>query len=162
MNPGVGKEEFFKLIHQHSGRATRPPVAVNCAAIPENMLEAMLFGYEKGAFTGAHKSCAGKFEQAQHSTLLLDEISEMSLALQAKCCAYYKNNKSNVSAPSTYRIGCTGGRDLKSRFKRAVAEGRFREDLYYRLNVFPLHIPPLRERRGDIAPLAEALLSRAA
>lgn len=158
---GVGKEEFFRLIHEHSNRAERQPVAINCAAIPDNMLEAMLFGHEKGAFTGAYKSCAGKFEQAQGSTLLLDEISEMSLGLQAKLLRVLQERQverlgSNQLIDLDVRVIATSNRDLK----HEVSEGNFREDLYYRLNVFPLHIPPLRERPLDIRPLAETLLAR--
>jgi two-component system response regulator FlrC len=160
---GVGKEEFFRLIHEQSARASRKPIAINCAAIPENMLEAMLFGHEKGAFTGAYKTCVGKFEQAQGSTLLLDEISEMSLGLQAKLLRVLQERQverlgSTELIDLDVRVIATSNRDLKE----AVRDGEFREDLYYRLNVFPLHVPPLRERRGDIRPLAEALLRRAA
>lgn len=159
---GVGKEEFFRLIHEHSSRAARQPVAINCAAIPDNMLEAMLFGHEKGAFTGAYKSCAGKFEQAQGSTLLLDEISEMSLGLQAKLLRVLQERQverlgSHQLIDLDVRVIATSNRDLKAE----VRDGHFREDLYYRLNVFPIHVPPLRERPGDIAPLAHALLERA-
>jgi two-component system response regulator FlrC len=160
---GVGKEEFFRLIHQHSSRAARQPIAINCAAIPDNMLEAMLFGHEKGAFTGAYKSCAGKFEQAQGSTLLLDEISEMSLGLQAKLLRVLQERQvERLGAQQLIdldvRVIATSNCDLKA----AVREGDFREDLYYRLNVFPIHVPALRERRGDIVPLAQALLARTA
>lgn len=160
---GVGKEVFFRLIHRCSRRAKLEPVAINCAAIPENMLEAVLFGHEKGAFTGAYKSLPGKFEQAQGSTLLLDEISEMSLALQAKLLRVLQERQverlggQDIIALDV-RVVATSNRDLK----QEVAAGRFREDLYYRLNVFPLHVPPLRERPGDIVPLANFLLARAA
>jgi len=159
---GVGKEEFFRLIHRHSSRAARKPIAINCAAIPENMLEAMLFGHEKGAFTGAYKSCAGKFEQAQGSTLLLDEISEMSFGLQAKLLRVLQERQverlgSQHLIDLDVRVIATSNCDLK----QAVRSGTFREDLYYRLNVFPIHVPALRERRDDIAPLARALLGRA-
>ena len=158
---GVGKEKFFELIHAHSPRAEHRAVAINCAAIPDNMLEAMLFGHEKGAFTGAYKSCAGKFEQAQGSTLLLDEISEMSLGLQAKLLRVLQERQVERLGSSDIidldvRVIATSNRDLK----HEVSAGNFREDLYYRLNVFPLHVPPLRERRGDILPLAEAMLAR--
>ncbi len=160
---GVGKEKFFELIHAHSVRAKHKTIAINCAAIPDNMLEAMLFGHEKGAFTGAYKSCAGKFEQAQGSTLLLDEISEMSLGLQAKLLRVLQERQverlgSNETIDLDVRVIATSNRDLK----HEVREGNFREDLYYRLNVFPLHVPPLRERRGDILPLAQAMLARGA
>jgi len=160
---GVGKEVFFRLIHRASRRAGREPLAINCAAIPDNMLEAVLFGHEKGAFTGAYKSCTGKFEQAQHSTLLLDEVSEMSLPLQAKLLRVLQERQvervgGNVLIDLDVRVIATSNRDLLGE----VRAGRFREDLYYRLNVFPLQIPPLRERRLDIVPLARFLLGRAA
>jgi two-component system response regulator FlrC len=156
---GVGKEVFARYIHEHSGRAAAPFVAINCAAIPENMLEAILFGHEKGAFTGAHASRPGKFEQAQGGTLLLDEISEMALDLQAKLLRVLQEKeveRIGGQHPITLdvRIIATTNRELRS----CVAEGRFREDLYYRLSVFPLNLPPLRERRGDIVPLAELFL----
>jgi two-component system response regulator FlrC len=160
---GVGKEVFFRFIHRCSKRAGRDPVAINCAAIPENMLEAVLFGYEKGAYTGAYKSCPGKFEQAQGSTLLLDEISEMSLPLQAKLlrvlqeCQVERLGGSDVIQLDV-RVVATSNRDLAAE----VAAGRFREDLYYRLNVFPLMIPPLKERPADILPLARRSIRRAA
>lgn len=160
---GVGKEVFFRLIHRHSPRAKKVPVAINCAAIPDNMLEAILFGHEKGAFTGAYKSCQGKFEQSQGSTLLLDEISEMSLPLQAKLLRVVQERQverlgGQELIDLDVRVIATTNRDLR----QEVAAGRFREDLYYRLNVFPLHVPPLRERAADILPLAEFLLVRAA
>jgi two-component system response regulator FlrC len=138
-------------------------VAVNCAAIPDNLLEATLFGYEKGAFTGASQPHAGKFEQAQGGTLLLDEISEMPLQLQAKLLRVLQERevervggKKPVSLD--VRILATSNRDLHSE----AQAGRFREDLYYRLNVFPLHLPALRERPKDILPLARWILRRGA
>lgn len=153
---GVGKEVVFRLVHQASARAERVPVAINCAAIPENMLEAMLFGYEKGAFTGAYKSSAGKFEQANGSSLLLDEVSEMSLPLQAKLLRVIQEQQverlgSNQIIDLDVRIIATSNRNLKEE----VANGSFREDLYYRLNVFPIEVPPLRKRPLDILPLAK-------
>jgi len=156
---GVGKEVFARYIHEHSGRTAGPFVAINCAAIPENMLEAMLFGHEKGAFTGAHASRPGKFEQAQGGTLLLDEISEMALDLQAKLLRVLQEKEvERIGGQSTIaldvRIVATTNRDLHAH----VADGKFREDLYYRLSVFPLNLPPLRDRRGDIVPLAEMFL----
>ncbi len=158
---GTGKEVFARFIHRHSPRADGPFVAINCAAIPENMLEAVLFGHEKGAFTGALASRPGKFEQAQGGTLLLDEISEMDLALQAKILRVLQERElERLGGQHTIaldvRVVATTNRDLKSH----VMDGKFREDLYYRLNVFPLALPPLRERRGDIVPLAEHLLGR--
>ncbi len=160
---GVGKEVFFRLIHRASRRAKHEPLAINCAAIPDNMLEAVLFGHEKGAFTGAYKSCSGKFEQAQGSTLLLDEVSEMSLPLQAKLLRVLQERQvervgGNTLINLDVRVIATSNRDLQGE----VRAGRFREDLYYRLNVFPLQVPALRERRQDIVPLARFLLSRAA
>lgn len=158
---GSGKEVFARYIHENSTRKDGPFIAINCAAIPENMLEAVLFGYEKGAFTGAYQARAGKFEQAQGGTLLLDEISEMDLGLQAKLLRVLQERE----------VERLGGRDVvnldvrvlatSNRIMREeVAAGRFREDLFYRLNVFPLHLAPLRERPNDILPLAQRLIER--
>src|SRR5690348_9672506 len=157
---GTGKEVLARLIHRASPRAGKPFVAINCAAIPENMLEAMLFGYEKGSFTGAHAAHAGKFEQAQGGTLLLDEITEMPLALQAKLLRVLQEREVERLGGRTrvsldVRVIATTNR----RLREAVAAGRFREDLYYRLNVFPLAIAPLRQRRDDVLPLAMQLLT---
>jgi two-component system response regulator FlrC len=158
---GTGKEVFARYIHQHSPRAEGPFVAINCAAIPENMLEAVLFGYEKGAFTGAYQATAGKFEQAQGGTLLLDEISEMSLALQAKLLRVLQEKElerlgGRKLIELDVRVLATTNRKLREE----VSAGRFREDLFYRLNVFPLSLPPLRERPRDILPLARHLLQQ--
>ena len=158
---GSGKEVLARYIHQQSGRQDGPFVAINCAAIPENMLEATLFGYEKGAFTGAIQACPGKFEQAQQGTILLDEISEMDLNLQAKLLRVLQEREvERLGARKTIkldvRVIATSNRDLK----QAVAEGKFREDLYYRLNVFPLTWTALAERPADIVPLAMHLLER--
>ena len=158
---GTGKEVLARFIHENSQRADGPFVAINCAAIPENMLEAVLFGYEKGAFTSAVRASAGKFEQAQGGTLLLDEISEMSLPLQAKLLRVLQERE----------VERIGGRELiqldvrvlattNRQLREEVAAGRFREDLFYRLNVFPLTQPPLRERQRDIIPLAHFLMRR--
>ncbi len=157
---GVGKEVISRFIHHHSSRAAGPFVAINCAAIPESMLESVLFGYEKGAFTGAHTSKPGKFEQAQGGTLLLDEITEMDLGLQAKLLRVIQEREverlgGRKVIPLDVRILATTNRDIK----QVVAEGNFREDLFYRLNVFPLTIHPLRDRPEDIMPLANRLLS---
>lgn len=158
---GCGKEVFARYIHEQSPRADEPFVAINCAAIPETMLEAVLFGYEKGAFTGAAGAHAGKFEQAAGGTLLLDEISEMDIVLQAKLLRVIQEKEverigGRKVIPLDVRVLATTNRDLR----QYVADGKFREDLYYRLNVFPLHIKPLNERRGDILPLAELALLR--
>jgi two-component system response regulator FlrC len=157
---GTGKEVLARYIHRCSPRAAHPFVAVNCAAIPESMLEALLFGYEKGAFTGAHAAHPGKFEQAQGGTLLLDEISEMPLGLQAKLLRVLQEREverlgGRGSLPLDVRVLATTNRLLRDE----VSAGRFREDLYYRLNVFPVAITPLRERRDDILPIAMHLLS---
>ena len=158
---GTGKEVFARYIHRCSARSDGPFIALNCAAIPENMLEAVLFGYEKGAFTGAHQASAGKFEQAQGGTLLLDEISEMSLALQAKLLRVLQEREverlgGRKLIQLDVRVLATSNRNLREE----VAAGRFREDLFYRLNVFPLTLPPLRERQRDILPLATFLIKR--
>ncbi|MBQ0797220.1 sigma-54-dependent Fis family transcriptional regulator [Zhongshania sp.] len=158
---GAGKEVYARFIHSQSRRAEAPFVALNCAAIPENMLEAMLFGYEKGAFTGAINSHTGKFEQAQGGTLLLDEISEMDLGLQSKLLRVLQERElerlgSRKTLKLDVRVIATSNRDVRC----AVREGEFREDLFYRLNVFPLLVPSLAERRRDILPLAYHFLSR--
>jgi two-component system, response regulator FlrC len=156
---GCGKEVLARFIHQHSSRAAQSFVAINCAAIPENLLEATMFGYEKGAFTGATQAQQGKFEQAEGGTLLLDEISEMPLSLQAKLLRVLQEREvervgGNKTIKLNIRLLATSNRDLPA----MVKEGDFREDLYYRLNVFPLEIPPLKERPMDIVPLVERLL----
>ncbi len=158
---GTGKEVLARFIHRNSARSQGPFVAINCAAIPDNMLEATLFGYEKGAFTGAYKASPGKFEQAQNGTLLLDEISEMPLALQAKLLRVLQEREverlgAQKTIPLDVRVVATSNRNMPTE----VAAGSFREDLYYRLNVFPLHMPSLRERPADIVPLAHFLAAR--
>ena len=159
---GVGKEVVFRAIHRGSNRTRHTPIALNCAAIPENMLEAVLFGYDKGAFTGAYKACPGKFEQAQDSSLLLDEVSEMPLGLQAKLLRVLQERQverlgSQQLIDLDVRIVATTNCDLRME----VEAGRFREDLFYRLNVMPLYVPPLRDRQADVIPLAAVLLQRA-
>lgn len=158
---GTGKEVLARYLHQQSSRAKGPFIAINCAAIPDNMLEATLFGHEKGAFTGAVTSAPGKFELAEGGTILLDEISEMPLALQAKLLRVLQEREvERVGARKPIsldiRVLATSNRDLAAE----VAAGRFREDLFYRLSVFPLAWRPLRERPADILPLAERLLAK--
>ncbi len=158
---GSGKEILSRYIHDKSPRASGPFVAINCAAIPDTMLESTLFGYEKGAFTGAVQACPGKFEQAQGGTILLDEITEMDLSLQAKLLRVLQEREverlgSRKTIELDVRVIATSNRDLK----QAVAEHKFREDLYYRLNVFPLHWKPLKERPLDILPIAKFLLGK--
>ncbi|MCC5450468.1 sigma-54 dependent transcriptional regulator [Rheinheimera sp. UJ51] len=158
---GSGKEVLARYIHQQSARAAEPFIAINCAAIPDNMLESTLFGYEKGAFTGAVAACPGKFEQAQGGTILLDEITEMPMNLQVKLLRVLQEREverlgSRKTIKLDVRILATSNRELA----QAVADGLFREDLYYRLNVFPLSWPALAQRPEDIVPLAEHLLRR--
>lgn len=158
---GTGKEVMARFIHAHSPRADKPFVAINCAAIPENMLEAMMFGHEKGAFTGASVANKGLFRAADGGTLLLDEISEMPLGLQSKLlrvlqerCVTPLGVQKEVAVD--VRVIATTNRDMPAE----VRLNNFREDLYYRLNVFPLETLPLRERPEDILPLAVGLLRR--
>jgi two-component system response regulator FlrC len=158
---GSGKEVLAQYVHYNSNRSDKPFVAINCAAIPENMLEATLFGYEKGSFTGAIQACPGKFEQAQGGTILLDEITEMDLSLQAKILRVLQEREverlgGRKTIKLDVRVIATSNRDLKD----AVSEGIFREDLYYRLNVFPLTWLPLSKRRDDIVPLAKHLIAQ--
>lgn len=158
---GVGKEVVSRFIHNNSNRKDGPFIAINCAAIPENMLESELFGYEKGAFTGAYQSKSGKFEQAQGGTLLLDEVTEMDLALQAKLLRVLQEREverlgGRKTISLDVRILATTNRNIY----QSVSDGQFREDLFYRLNVFPLHINPLRDRVDDIIPLANKLFMR--
>ncbi len=158
---GTGKEVVARHIHAQSPRSDGPFVAVNCAALPENMLEAILFGHEKGSFTGASESRPGKFEQADRGTLLLDEVTEMPLALQAKLLRVLQEREvERVGAkkprPIDVRIIATTNRELA----QSVSEGSFREDLYYRLNVFPLHLKPLRDRKDDICELARHFVTK--
>ena len=158
---GTGKEVLAKTIHDRSARSESDFVALNCAAIPENMLEAILFGYEKGAFTGATVAREGKFEQANGGTLLLDEISEMALELQAKLLRVLQEQEverlgGKTTIPLDVRVLATTNRNLVEE----VADGRFREDHYFRLNVIPIDLPPLRKRVDDIIPLAYRFIER--
>lgn len=158
---GVGKEIIADLVHHWSPRARGPLVKVNCAALPENLLESELFGHEKGAFTGATSQRIGRFEEASQGVLLLDEISEISPRLQAKLLRITQNGTfqrvgSNKDRHTAARVLAATNRNLE----KEVKEGRFREDLFYRLNVIEINIPPLRERRADILPLARHFLSR--
>jgi two-component system, response regulator FlrC len=158
---GTGKEVLSRFIHARSPRKDGPFIAVNCAAMPETMLEALLFGHRKGAFTGASEASEGFFRAADGGTLLLDEIAEMPLALQAKLLRALQEGEvvpigESRAVKVDVRVIACANRDLPSE----VAEGRFRADLFYRLNVFPLALCPLRERGDDIAPLAFAMLLR--
>ncbi len=160
---GVGKELAAREIHRHSPRSEKPLLALNCAALSENLLESELFGHERGAFTGADRLRKGRFELADCGTLLLDEISEMALPLQAKLLRVLQEKQfervgSSVTQSADVRIIATTNRDLV----KWVAEGRFREDLYYRLNVLPIRLPALRERREDIPLLVDYFLQRVA
>jgi len=157
---GVGKEVLADVIHAWSQRAAGPMVKVNCAAIPETLLESELFGHEKGAFTGATSQRIGRFELASSGTIFLDEISEMTSQLQAKLLRVTQDGRfhrvgSNMEIHTNARLVACTNRNLEE----AVKSGRFREDLYYRLNVVELNIPPLRERREDILPLAALFIA---
>ncbi len=157
---GTGKELLASLVHENSTRAARPFVAINCAAIPENLLESELFGYERGAFTGAVTSKAGKFEFANGGTLLLDEVSEMDIRLQAKLLRVLQEGEvdrigGRKPLPVDVRIIATCNKNLAD----CVREGSFREDLFYRLNVVNLTVPALRERLGDVALLSQQFMA---
>jgi two-component system response regulator HydG len=152
---GTGKEVIAKLVHSLSARARGPMKALNCGALSESLIEAALFGYERGAFTGAVKTTAGYFEEADNGTILLDEIADMSPKLQASLLRVLQEGTfvrlgSTVQRPSNFRLISATNKPLEAE----VAAGRFRADLYYRINVVPLRVPPLRERREDILPLA--------
>ena len=158
---GSGKEVLAQYIHKKSSRAEKPFVAINCAAIPENMLEALLFGHKKGAFTGASTSSDGIFQAADGGTLLLDEVSEMSMPLQAKLLRVLQERSvvplgASAPIPVDVRTLATSNRNIPMEIRR----GRFREDLYFRLNVFPLATKALNERLQDIIPIAAELLVR--
>ncbi|MBN9511721.1 MAG: sigma-54-dependent Fis family transcriptional regulator [Alphaproteobacteria bacterium] len=158
---GTGKEVLARHIHRRSRRAAGPFVGLNCAAIPEALLESELFGHEKGAFSGALARRVGKFEAADGGTLLLDEIGEMDLRLQAKLLrALQEREIDRVGGARPVRVNVRILATTNRNLAEEAAQGRFREDLYFRLDVVSLRIPPLRERRGDIAPLAQAFARR--
>ncbi len=152
---GVGKEVLARFIHAHSGRAPKRFVKVNCAALPQDLLESELFGYERGAFSGAVRDKPGRFELADKGSILLDEIGEMSPHLQAKLLHVLQDGEfSRLGGSATVRVDARVLSSTNSQLEAAVASGRFREDLYFRLNVIRIEVPPLRERREDIAVLS--------
>ncbi len=158
---GSGKEVIARAVHELGDKKDGPFVAINCSAIPENLLESELFGHSKGAFTGAHDKKIGLFEEANKGTLFLDEIGDLSLSLQAKLLRVLQERKvkrigENQYRDITARIICATHKELR----KEVAEGRFREDLFFRLNVIPIYMPPLRERKDDILPLSEYFLKK--
>ncbi len=158
---GTGKEVLARYIHENSLRGTGPFIAFNCACLPESMVEDLLFGHEKGAFTGAVQRFQGFFEQADGGTLFLDEVGELPPTVQAKLLRVLQEREftplgSTKPQKTQFRLLAATNRNLKG----DVATGRFREDLYYRLNIFPLQLKPLRERPGDILPLARAMIAR--
>ncbi|MGB5834000.1 MAG: PEP-CTERM-box response regulator transcription factor [Thiohalocapsa sp.] len=158
---GTGKEVLVRILHGLSNRGSKRLVAINCAAIPENLLESELFGYEKGAFTGAVKTTRGKIETADRGILFLDEIGDLPMSLQAKLLRFLQERVierigGRKEIPVDVRVVCATHQDLP----RLIAEGRFREDLYYRINEATIYAPPLRERQGDPVVLARAFLSR--
>jgi len=156
---GSGKEMVAKQIHEKSNRANKALIEVNCAAIPGELIESELFGYEKGAFTGAMKQRIGKFEQADGGTLFLDEIGDMSLSAQAKVLRALQESKiTRVGGDKEIKINVRVIAATNKDLKREISEGGFREDLYHRLNVIPIHVPPLSERREDIGLLTEKFL----
>lgn len=158
---GTGKEMFAKFLHAHSDRADKPFVALNCAALPEHLLESELFGHERGAFTGAIAKKLGKFELASGGAILLDEISEMDLGLQAKLLRVLQEGEfDRVGGMETIKVDVRVLATTNRRLEETVEEGKFRQDLYYRLNVIPLKLPPLRERGDDIMHLAEFFVDK--
>ena len=159
---GVGKERFARALHRQSPRASAAFVAVNCAAIPENLIESELFGVEKGAFTGAQQTRIGRFERADGGTLFLDEIGELPLAAQAKLLRVLQEGEvERLGAERTRKINIRLVAATNVDLQQAVKEGRFRADLYYRVNIYPVVIPPLRERQSDIPALAQAVMEKA-
>ncbi|WP_296225776.1 sigma-54-dependent Fis family transcriptional regulator [Ralstonia sp. UBA689] len=158
---GVGKERFARALHQGSARAAGPFVAVNCAALPADLIEAELFGVERGAYTGAHAARSGRFERADGGTLFLDEVGDLPLPAQAKLLRVLQEGEiERLGAETTRKVNVRLVAATNVDLEAAVAQGRFRRDLLYRLNVYPICIPPLRERMTDIEPLAVHLLAR--
>lgn len=158
---GVGKEVFAKYIHKNSNRASQPFVALNMAAIPDNLLESELFGYEKGAFTDAIESKAGYFENANGGTLFLDEIAEMPYGVQAKLLrALQEKEIRRLGSSKAIKIDVRIVSATNAHLKEKIKQSEFREDLYYRLNTIPLYIPPLRERQEEILPIAQNILEQ--
>ena len=158
---GVGKEVFASYIHKNSLRAKKPFVAINMAAIPENLIESELFGFEKGAFTDAQEAKAGQFELANGGTLFLDEIAEMPYGVQAKLLrALQEKEVRRLGASKATKIDIRVISATNANLQTKIEDGEFREDLYYRLNTIPLHIPPLRERKEEILPIANAMVAQ--
>jgi two-component system response regulator AtoC len=156
---GVGKEVLARKLHAKSMRANYPFLKLNCAALPSELVESELFGYERGAFTGAFKNTPGKFEMANHGTILLDEIGDMDFKLQAKLLQVVQDHEFlRLGAKETVKVDVRVMAATHCNLEQAIVEGRFREDLYYRLNIIDIQIPPLRERRDEILPLADFFL----
>jgi two-component system response regulator AtoC len=156
---GVGKEVLARKLHARSARAGHPFLKLNCAALPSELVESELFGYERGAFTGAFKNTPGKFEMANQGTILLDEIGDMDFKLQAKLLQVVQDHEFlRLGAKETTKVDVRVMAATHCNLEQAIVEGRFREDLYYRLNIIDIHIPPLRDRRDEILPLAEFFL----
>jgi len=158
---GVGKEVFAQWLHENSDRADKPFIAVNCAAIPSELIESELFGVQKGAYTGAQASRAGKFERADGGTLFLDELGELSAAAQAKLLRVLQTGEvERLGDDKVRKVNVRLVAATNMNLQQAIAEGRFRADLYYRLATYPLEIPPLRERKSDIPVLAKVLIEK--
>ena len=158
---GTGKELIASSIHYHSSRAKKPFIKVNCAALPETLVESELFGHERGAFTGAESRKKGRFELASGGTIFLDEIGELSPAIQVKLLRVLQEREfERVGGTEPVKVDVRVVAATNRNLEAALAEGSFREDLYYRLNVFPIFIPPLRQRRADVLPLADHFVEK--